>query len=134
MRRRIQTEEVEFLHLILSYLANEQGKCVFNNIACPHWDIEKNSCTAKSNDQLCRKINIPLVDDDHIIEIREKTLKDSIDELNQEIEDQKERVRSLQIQIKNQTNERAQIQQDLELLEQAKEKLLRDYEQDSDSE
>jgi len=131
MKKKFNQDEVKFLYDHLRNLIESKSGCHVpgTDIMCPYWDPTPENdtpgfCTVKKSNRVCTKLELSLVDDSLVLEVRPKTKEDYIEEFNQEVQLCKSQVNEVTKQMKELSNGRQELLLEIQRLEKKRESLL----------
>lgn len=133
MKKKFTQEEVKFLYEHLRHLIQSEHGCQIpgTDIICPHWQPVTNpgddfpgQCMMKKSNRVCTKLELPLVDEGLVLEVRDKHMEDYLQELDEELQLCKAQAVQVTKQMKELNADRQTLQSEIEKLEKRKERLL----------
>lgn len=134
MKRTFTYDEVQFLYALLKSRIESPEGCHLpgTDIKCPYWKMNEDStsdspgeCTMKKQNRVCTKLELPLVDESLILEVREKKTEDYLKELEDELREQKSLLTQVNMEMRNLNLDRQNLQQAIEKIEKRKDSLLK---------
>lgn len=134
MKRKFTPEEVEFLYELLKHRIESPEGCHVpgTNIMCPYWedlsddptDDAPGRCTMTKSKRVCTKLQLPLVDEDLVLEVRAKKTQDRVEELENQLKDAQASASRIAIEMRDLNTQRQELLQQIEQIKNRKDKLL----------
>jgi hypothetical protein len=134
MKRTFTYDEIQFLYALLKTRIESPEGCHIpgTDIKCPYWKIHEDpdsptpgECTMKKQNRVCTKLELPLVDESLILEVREKKTDDYLRELEEELRQQKTLLSQVNLEMRNLNTDRQNLQEAISKIEKRKDHLLK---------
>ena len=127
MKKKFTQDEVKFLYEVLKNLIESDSGCQIpgTDIKCPYWkssdgDEAPGHCTVKKADRVCTKLELSLVDEELILEVRQKKTDDYIEELDRELKLCRDQATLVTRSIRELNSDRQHLQETIDRLEKKK--------------
>ena len=143
MKKTFTYEEVQFLYAVLRARIESPEGCQIpgTDIKCPYWDTTDadlaeglpGSCTVKKGNRVCTKLELPLVNEDLILEVRQKKTEDYLKELNDDLQAQKSLLSQINQEMRNLNQTRQSVQEEVARIERRKDLILKGVDKDDPS-
>lgn len=140
MKRTFTYDEVQFLYALLKSRIESPEGCQIpgTDIKCPYWKINDDpdigvsgECMMKKQNRVCTKLELPLVDESLILEVRDKKTEDYLKELEDELKQQRSLLSQVNAEMRNLNVDRQNLQEAIEKIEKRKDNLIKGIKHES---
>lgn len=140
MKKTFTLAEVQFLYGLLKNKIESPEGCHIagTDVKCPYWQINEvdseqpGECLMKKQNRVCTKLELPLVDDTLLLEVREKQVEDYLRDLDSELKNQKAALMQVSGEMKHLNTQRQVLQEEISKLEQKRNRIAQGEESGRD--